>query len=55
MDVIGELKRTRLKAWALDEAGSRKTPLKIEDVGDASRLRLGPDFKTVWYEVEISR
>ena len=48
------VRATRLKAWALDEAGNRKTPLKIEAVGDTSRLRLGPDFKTVWYEVEIS-
>ena len=48
------VRAARLKAWALDEAGNRKTPLKIEAVGDTSRLRLGPDFKTVWYEVEIS-
>ena len=44
----------RVKAWALDETGGRKALLQAEHAGNASRIRLGPSFRTVWYEVEIS-
>ncbi len=36
------------KAWALDERGQRREELPVAD----GKLTIGPQFKTLWYEVE---
>ncbi len=36
------------KAWALDETGVRKTEVPVAD----GALRIGPQWKTLWYEME---
>ncbi len=36
------------KAWALDERGQRREELPVA----AGKLTIGPQFKTLWYEVE---
>jgi len=42
----------RLAAWALDERGERKLPLVV--VGEErAAVMLGPQYKTLWYEVNI--
>jgi hypothetical protein len=46
------LPAARVEAWALDERGQRKSPLPVQadDRGNAV-LALGPQHKTLWYEV----
>ncbi|HEY3269012.1 MAG TPA: carbohydrate binding domain-containing protein [Armatimonadota bacterium] len=41
---------SRLKAWALDETGRRAHALPIAPDGS---VVLGPEHKTLWYEVEV--
>lgn len=42
----------RVSAWALDERGNRRAPLKVS--GDKETLlELGPQYKSLWYEVEV--
>ena len=38
----------RFKAWALDERGQRREEVPVRD----AKLEIGPQFKTLWYEVE---
>jgi hypothetical protein len=41
-----------VKAWALDECGKRKTQLPVQaDVQGHAVLTLGPQCRTLWYEV----
>lgn len=44
----------RVKFYALDESGRRGQPIPVEKspTGEAL-LRLGPQYKTLWYEVQI--
>ena len=43
-------------AWALDERGQRREKLTLQ-AADAGRtiLRIGPESRTLWYEVQISK
>jgi hypothetical protein len=44
----------RVRAWALDERGQRKTPLKVTEAGDSkATLTLGESQQTLWYEIEL--
>ena len=44
-----ELRRGgKFKAWALDERGQRREEITVMD----GKLEIGPQFKTLWYEVE---
>jgi hypothetical protein len=47
----------KVKAWPLDEKGQRRSgdPMKVEPAGSGSRLTIGPEAKTLWYEVEIGK
>lgn len=45
----------RVQVWALDERGKRRVPLKMESDGKKARFRIGPENRTLWYEVEIAR
>lgn len=38
----------KFKAWALDERGQRREEIPVVD----GKLEIGPQFKTLWYEVE---
>jgi len=42
-------KATSLKCYPLDENGNRREEIKTE----GKTVRLGPAYKTIWYEVEI--
>ncbi|MDD5350282.1 MAG: carbohydrate binding domain-containing protein, partial [Chthoniobacteraceae bacterium] len=44
---------SRLKAWALDERGQRGKEIGIRPEGAGAALDLGPEHRTLWYEVEI--
>jgi hypothetical protein len=45
----------KVRAWPLDEKGQRRVarPLKIGATPTGSRLTLGPESRTLWYEIEI--
>ena len=45
----------RVKAWALDEKGQRSAELPVKDSAGKAELFIGPEYKTLWYEVEILR
>ncbi len=45
----------RLRAWSLDPLGHRLAPITIQPAGPStSRLQLGPEHQTLWYEVQIT-
>ncbi|WP_165070629.1 carbohydrate binding domain-containing protein [Paludisphaera rhizosphaerae] len=48
---------SKVRAWPLDEKGQRRlnAPLKAESAGEGSRITIGPEAKTLWYEIEIGR
>ena len=44
---------TWVKAWPLDEKGSRKEEAKVEKTSDGkSVLQISPAYATLWYEIE---
>lgn len=43
----------RVRAWALDEKGHRREAVPVEQDGKGSRVAIGPQYKTLWYELEI--
>lgn len=44
----------RVKFYALDEAGRPRQAIPVEEsAGGQALLRLGPQYKTLWYEVQI--
>lgn len=45
----------RVKAWPLDERGQRRTDAALAVVanGAGCRIAIGPEARTLWYEVEI--
>ena len=46
----------RVQVWALDERGQRREALKVEATAPQSAVvRLGPQARTLWYEVERRR
>ena len=47
------LKAKGAKAWALDPRGQRAGPVTAEATAEGVILRLGPQYKTLWYEVEV--
>lgn len=43
----------RARAWALDERGQRRVSVPLTPApGDRAMLELGPQWRTLWYEVE---
>ena len=47
------LKAKGAKAWALDPRGQRAGEVVPEQTAEGVALRLGPQYKTLWYEVVI--
>lgn len=42
-----------VSVFALDESGARKGELSVESTADGARFGIGPESKTIWYEVVI--
>jgi hypothetical protein len=42
-----------VRFWALDERGRRGTPLPVLGGGGRAVVELGPQGKTLWYEIEL--
>ncbi|MDR0328939.1 MAG: carbohydrate binding domain-containing protein [Planctomycetaceae bacterium] len=46
----GNVKPGQLRCWALDESGNRR----VEVVVDRENIQMGPQYKTIWYEIEVT-
>jgi hypothetical protein len=42
-----------VQLFALDEAGNRREAIPLDGESNRAQLELGPEHRTVWYEVEI--
>lgn len=40
------------RCWALDERGERAGPVPVRAVGGGTAVDVGPQYRTVWYEIE---
>ena len=49
------LPAARVSVWALDERGQRKSTVHVKDREGRATITIGPEHKTLWYEVELSR
>ena len=45
----------RLRCYALDPQGNRGASVKVEGNGNRATVKLSPQYRTVWYELEIGR
>lgn len=43
----------RVKCYALDPEGNRKTELEISENGSDAILKISPDYQTLWYELIV--
>jgi len=41
------------KCWALDETGARKGEVPVVAHDGKAEISVGPEYKTVWYEVSL--
>jgi hypothetical protein len=41
--------------YALDPHGDRKQPVPVEKSDGGSRIVIGPQYRTVWYEIEVKQ
>jgi hypothetical protein len=46
---------TTLRAWALDGRGQRGAELPVQAGAGKATIAIGPEFKTLWYEIELNR
>ncbi|MDR1009816.1 MAG: carbohydrate binding domain-containing protein [Opitutaceae bacterium] len=44
----------KTKCFALDEHGARKAEVPVEKAKDGCRIEIGPQYKTVWYEISVT-
>ncbi len=48
-------KAAATKCWALDERGERTKPVPVAaDTNGRAVVGIGPDYRTVWYEIDVS-
>ncbi|MDR2704355.1 MAG: carbohydrate binding domain-containing protein [Planctomycetaceae bacterium] len=45
--------RKTVKFWSLDESGNRKQELPVKKTDNNFTLELKPEYKTIWYEIEV--
>ncbi|HPB11850.1 MAG TPA: hypothetical protein PLT74_11355 [Kiritimatiellia bacterium] len=45
----------KTRCYALDERGARKGDVPVESVAGGCRVAIGPQYKTVWYEIEVKQ
>ena len=41
------------RCWALDGAGQRVLPVPVESAGGLAQIVIGPEYRTIWYEIEV--
>ncbi len=42
-----------VKCYPLDESGNRREPMPVTAEADRAQIDIGPQYKTVWYEVDV--
>jgi hypothetical protein len=50
-----EVKPEQMRCWALDESGNRRQEIAATTDGTFAILETKPEYKTIWYEIEITR
>jgi hypothetical protein len=45
---------TTLRAWALDGRGQRGREVPVQAAAGRATVIIGPEFKTLWYEIELT-
>ncbi|MBR6933053.1 MAG: hypothetical protein IKH49_07110, partial [Bacteroidales bacterium] len=47
-------KARKTRCWALDERGKRMKRVKVKKADDGcAQIEIGPEYKTVWYEIRV--
>jgi hypothetical protein len=44
-----------MRAWALDGCGQRGEEVPVKSAAGRATIAIGPEFKTLWYEIELAR
>jgi len=52
-DISFPVAPSHIKAWALDAEGKRSLSLPLKQDGNNTSLSFSPQYRTLWYEVEI--
>ncbi len=47
------LEAQKVRLFPLDESGNRRSPIPVGTVDGKTRLEIGPQHKTLWYEIQI--
>lgn len=47
------IKARQVQCYPLDELGNRREAIPVTQVDDRAQIEIGPECRTVWYEVEI--
>lgn len=50
--IVLPVSSSRVRVYALDEAGRRRDAVTVSG-GDQAVLEIGPQYRTLWYEIEI--
>lgn len=50
---LHQIDAENVTVYPLDEAGNHREPAAAEKTGSGARISLGPQYKTLWYELEI--
>ena len=45
---------SKVRFYALDESGNRKATIPVSNRSGKTVLEIGPEHKTIWYEIEIA-
>ena len=46
-------KSARTKCFALNPNGDRVKEVPVENNGNGCQIAIGPQYKTIWYEIEV--
>ncbi|MHB8903032.1 MAG: hypothetical protein ACYC6Y_30090, partial [Thermoguttaceae bacterium] len=44
----------KVRLFSLDESGARKDPIPVRSADGKTILEIGPQYKTIWYEIQIA-
>jgi hypothetical protein len=50
-----DLKSEKLRCWSLDESGNRRQEIAVSKDSGGALMETKPEYKTIWYEIEVSR
>lgn len=47
------VKASNVEVYALDASGARAAKVDVEALDDGARVAIGPEYKTIWYEIVV--